>query len=117
MDKMHLIVFQHTPEEPMGYFETICRQWKIPFDYIRLFETNEVPKIVATHVLIMGGPMSVNDETDYPYLAEEKKIDPFISKIRHARIRHLPWRTTDCKRFWWKGVSMQRGNRLAGDSV
>ena len=70
---MHLIVFQHTPEEPMGYFETICRQWKIPFDYIRLFETNEIPKVHATHVLIMGGPMSVNDETDYPYLAEEKK--------------------------------------------
>ena len=73
MEKMHVIVFQHTPEEPMGYFETICREWKIPFDYIRLFETNEVPKVHATHVLLLGGPMSVNDEKDYPYLSKEKK--------------------------------------------
>ncbi|MCX6685495.1 MAG: type 1 glutamine amidotransferase [Methanoregula sp.] len=72
MDKLHLIVFQHTPEEPMGYFETICREWNIPFDYVRLFETNEVPNINATHVLILGGPMSVNDTRTYPYLADEK---------------------------------------------
>jgi len=72
MDKLHLIVYQHTPEEPMGYFETICREWNIPFDYVRLFETNEVPNINATHVLILGGPMSVNDTRTYAYLADEK---------------------------------------------
>jgi GMP synthase-like glutamine amidotransferase len=72
MKKMYLVVFQHTPQEPMGYFETICREWKIPFDYIRLFDTNEVPKVHATHVLILGGPMSVNDTRTYPYLADEK---------------------------------------------
>lgn len=70
--KMNLVVFQHTPEEPMGYFETICREWNIPFDYVRLFETNEVPNINATHILILGGPMSVNDTRTYPFLADEK---------------------------------------------
>jgi GMP synthase-like glutamine amidotransferase len=72
MHQVHLVVFQHTPEEPMGYFETICREWEILFEYIKLFETNEVPNITATHVLILGGPMSVNDTRIYPYLADEK---------------------------------------------
>lgn len=70
--KMNLAVFQHTPEETMGYFETICKDWNIPFDYIKLFETNEVPNINATHMLILGGSMSVNDTTTYPYLTDEK---------------------------------------------
>jgi GMP synthase-like glutamine amidotransferase len=72
MQKMNLVIFQHTPEETMGYFETICREWNVPFDYIRLFETNEVPNIKTSHVLILGGPMSVNDTRTYPYLADEK---------------------------------------------
>lgn len=76
---MNLVIFQHTPEETMGYFETICWEWNIPFDYVRLFETNEVPNINATHVLILGGPMSVNDTTSYPYLADEKmRIRSFV---------------------------------------
>jgi GMP synthase-like glutamine amidotransferase len=72
MQKMNLVIFQHTPEETMGYFETICREWNVPFDYIRLFETNEVPNIKTSYVLILGGPMSVNDTRTYPYLADEK---------------------------------------------
>ena len=72
MKNRNLVVFQHTPEETMGYFETICLECNIPFDYVRLFETNEVPNINATHVLILGGPMSVNDSRTYPYLADEK---------------------------------------------
>jgi len=72
MKKTNFVVFQHTPQEPMGYFETICREWNILFNYVRLFETNEVPNINATHVLILGGPMSVKDTRTYPYLADEK---------------------------------------------
>jgi len=72
MKNRNLVVFQHPPEETMGYFETICWEWHLPFDYVRLFETNEVPDINATHVLIWGGPMSVNDTRTYPYLADEK---------------------------------------------
>jgi GMP synthase-like glutamine amidotransferase len=74
MRKIHLAVFQHTPEEPMGYFDTICREWNISYDCIRLFETNEAPIPSATHLLLLGGPMSVNDVGEYPYLADEKIV-------------------------------------------
>ena len=74
MNKIHLAVFQHTAEESPGYFETICRDWDIPCTLIRLFEKNEVRVPRATHLLFLGGPMSVNDEREFPFLAEEKKI-------------------------------------------
>ncbi|OPY39334.1 MAG: GMP synthase (glutamine-hydrolyzing) subunit A [Methanoregula sp. PtaU1.Bin051] len=72
MHKIRLTVFQQTRDEPMGYFDTLCREWNISSDCIRLFENNEARIPSATHLLILGGPMSVNDEKEYPYLADEK---------------------------------------------
>lgn len=70
---MKIAVFQHTPEETLGFFETFFTERNIPFEYICLHETNEVPETDATHIIFLGGPMSVNDEREYPYLKEEKE--------------------------------------------
>ena len=68
-------IFQHVPHEPSGYFETVFDDLNIPFEYIRLYDTHEVPRIHdATHLLFMGGPMSVNDEDAFPWLKEEKEL-------------------------------------------
>ena len=72
MERLHLAVFQHSPEEPMGYFEDLVRQWNTPYSITRLFETGNGTIPSATHVLLLGGPMSVNDERDHPFLAGEK---------------------------------------------
>ena len=70
-----IAIFQHVPIEPAGYFETIFRDHNIPFDYIRLYETNEVPRVPdATHLVFLGGPMSVNDENELPWLVQEKEL-------------------------------------------
>jgi GMP synthase-like glutamine amidotransferase len=70
-----IAIFQHVANEPSGFFETIFREQDIPFEYIRLYETNEVPRLPdTTHLLFMGGPMSVNDETEFPWLVQEKDL-------------------------------------------
>jgi GMP synthase (glutamine-hydrolysing) len=70
-----IAIFQHVPREPAGYFETIFRQKKIPFTYIRLYETNEVPRLPdTTRLIFLGGPMSVNDEDEFPWLKQEKEL-------------------------------------------
>jgi GMP synthase-like glutamine amidotransferase len=71
---MNVAVFQHEPTEPLGYLEQVFCEQNVPFEYIRLYETGEVPRINATHLVFMGGPMSVNDEREYPYLKQEKEL-------------------------------------------
>ena len=71
---MKIAIFQHIACEPAGLFETVFKEQGIPYEYIRLYETGEIPPINATHFLFMGGPMSINDEQDLPYLKEEKAL-------------------------------------------
>ena len=70
-----ILAFRHVPNEWLGLFETIYEEQKIPFEYIDLYETNEVPRNVnAPRLVFLGGPMSVNDEAEFPWLAQEKEV-------------------------------------------
>jgi GMP synthase (glutamine-hydrolysing) len=71
---MNFAVFQHERTEPLGYLEQVFSEHDIPFEYVRLYETGEVPRTDATHLVFMGGPMSVNDEQEHPYLKQEKEL-------------------------------------------
>jgi GMP synthase-like glutamine amidotransferase len=71
---MKVAVFQHEPTESLGYLEQVFLEHNVPFDYVRLYETGEVPRTDATHLVFMGGPMSVNDEREFPYLKQEKDL-------------------------------------------
>lgn len=68
-------VFQHTPSEPLGYFEQIFLEKDIPVDNICLWDGDPVRFGDATHLMFLGGPMSVNDdEALFPWINEEKKL-------------------------------------------
>lgn len=70
-----IAIFQHVQSEPSGYFETVFHEMDIPFEYIRLYDIHEVPPLRdVSHLLFMGGPMSVNDEDTYPWLKQEKEL-------------------------------------------
>ena len=76
--------FQHTPSEPLGYFEHIFSEEGIPFDYTHLWDDDPVSAGDANHLIFLGGPMSVNDEKDFPWIKEEKKL------IRQAVRKRIP---------------------------
>jgi GMP synthase-like glutamine amidotransferase len=69
---MRVAILQHEPVEHAGFFETIWREQGIEYQTIHLYKTQEIPALQVTHLLIMGGSMSVHDEQEYPFLGEEK---------------------------------------------
>jgi len=67
-------IFQHVKNETAGIIEDFLTRRNIPFTHIRLYETSEIPAIRASHLVFMGGPMSVNDEQKLPWLVQEKAL-------------------------------------------
>lgn len=71
---MEIHILQHTPTEPPGIIGEFLDNLGIPHMIIHLYETNELPKSPATHLVVLGGPMNVYDEVEFPFLAEEKAV-------------------------------------------
>lgn len=74
IDRPSVAILQHEYNEPGGLFADYIRECGRELVQIPLYETNEVPPLHATHLIIMGGPMSVNDEREFPWLIAEKQI-------------------------------------------
>jgi GMP synthase-like glutamine amidotransferase len=67
--------FQHVPFEGLGSIETWLHRngWEIT--RTRFYADDNVPDPAKIDLLVvMGGPMSVNDEGEYPWLAAEKRF-------------------------------------------
>jgi GMP synthase-like glutamine amidotransferase len=74
--KIHYL--QHVPFEGLGYIEEWATQSNHPVSVTRLFAGDSFPDMDEFDLLvIMGGPMSVNDIAEYPWLEREKA---FIKK-------------------------------------
>ncbi|MFI0415620.1 MAG: type 1 glutamine amidotransferase [Candidatus Thiodiazotropha sp.] len=70
---------QHVPFEGLGSIENWLKHAGYEITNTRLYESEELPGIERIDLLvIMGGPMSVNDEQDFPWLVGEKE---FIKKV------------------------------------
>jgi GMP synthase (glutamine-hydrolysing) len=72
---MRVAVLLHDPSEPAGLIDELLAAREHPVATVRLDETNEVPAgLDEAALVLMGGPMSVNDEAGYPWLAAEKSL-------------------------------------------
>jgi GMP synthase (glutamine-hydrolysing) len=70
-----IALFQHGAGEQPGYLLDLLRERALQYKIIPVFETGEVPGgIGATHLVFLGGLMSVNDENEYPWLLQEKQL-------------------------------------------
>jgi GMP synthase-like glutamine amidotransferase len=95
---MRARIFQHVPFEGPGSIAAWLATKQAQVEYTRFFETPETSKpskpseqlpspdaLDALDLLVvMGGPMSVNDEAEFPWLAAEKTF------IRDAVAKGIP---------------------------
>lgn len=82
MKKLKIHYFQHVPFEGLGSIGEWTSLSGYSLTSTRFFENSRFPEITDIDwLIVMGGPMSVNDEDKYPWLVEEKK---FISEVINA---------------------------------
>jgi GMP synthase-like glutamine amidotransferase len=66
---------QHVPFEGLGSIEPWLKRFGYEISHTPFFESGELPDINELALLIvMGGPMSVNDESRFPWLLKEKRF-------------------------------------------
>lgn len=103
---MRVLVLQHIACEPPGVYEDVLLELGAAITRIELDEGETLPDWRAFDAIIaMGGPMSVNDETEHPWLIAEKRL------IRDAVTAGVP--------FWGACLGVQLlasslGARVAG---
>lgn len=73
---------QHVPFEGLGSIEAWLHATGYEITATRFFESEELPDLRDIALLVvMGGPMSVNDEKEFPWLLAEKQ---FIRDAIHS---------------------------------
>jgi GMP synthase-like glutamine amidotransferase len=71
---MDVLVLQHIACEPPGVYEDILRERNAALHRVELDEGERLPDWRDFDAIVaMGGPMSVNDEEELPWLAAEKR--------------------------------------------
>ncbi|RPI07033.1 MAG: type 1 glutamine amidotransferase [Ignavibacteriae bacterium] len=72
---MNVHYFQHVPYEGLGSLEPWLKSASARITATKFYENTYLPNIRDIDwLIVMGGPMSVNDERRYPWLAAEKKF-------------------------------------------
>ena len=92
---MNVLVLQHIACEPPGVFEDVLLERGATIQRVELDEGDALPPSLEgiDAIVAMGGPMSVNDEHEHPWLAAEKAL------IRRAVADGMP--------FWGSCLGVQ----------
>ncbi len=72
---MNIHYLQHVPFEGLGSMERVLTERGHQLSFTQLYKDKQLPSIMDIDFLIvMGGPMGIYDESDYPWLAREKRF-------------------------------------------
>ena len=70
---MTVFIIQHVPFEGPGTIEPWLEVQGLDFTIVKMWENSQLPLLEnVSGVIVMGGPMGVHDEADYPWLVNEK---------------------------------------------
>ena len=79
---MHIHYLQHVPFEALGSMEPYLRGQGYRLSSTQLYLGQDLPDLGGVDwLIVMGGPMGVHDESQYPWLAREKA---FIERAMHG---------------------------------
>jgi GMP synthase (glutamine-hydrolysing) len=69
-------VVQHVPSEPPGIIAEALRSCGVPVLLVRVHQGDRVPRRMAAFsgLVVMGGPMGVYDQAQYPFLRQELRL-------------------------------------------
>jgi GMP synthase (glutamine-hydrolysing) len=71
---MDVVVLQHIACEPPGEYESVLRERGAKLHRVELDEGEPLPALTGFDgIVAMGGPMSVNDDAELPWLTAEKR--------------------------------------------
>ena len=81
-----VFILRHVAHESAGTLETFLTQAGLPIEYVDLFQhvPPTLPLDRAAGLVVMGGPMNVDEVDRYPFLAAD------VTWIRQAVSRSLP---------------------------
>lgn len=71
---MDVLVLQHIACEPPGVYEDVLRERAARITRVELDEGEHLPTRPFDAIVAMGGPMSVNDVDEHPWLRDEKRL-------------------------------------------
>ena len=73
--KKNSLIIKHNPSEGGGLFEKVLREKGWTKEILPIYTEKAFPDSVEPYglILIMGGPMSANDEDRYPFLKKENR--------------------------------------------
>ena len=83
-----VVILQHVASEKAGTLLDYLEKNKIPFEAVNLYEKGHVlPPLASVRALIvMGGPMNVYEEDQFPFLIEENR---YIQEALKKKIPYL----------------------------
>ena len=122
----HAVFLQHVPFEGPAKLGSLLEARGYTIDVVPVFERPDVPDLRAADLVVAtGGPMSVNDEDELPWLAPEKRA---LREAIEARVPTLgiclgsqliasalgaAVRSNDEREVGWFGVHAVRAEPLA----
>ena len=74
--KAEIIVLQHAACEALGTIEWALQSKRLRIRYVRPFSDEPIPDEIndAKGLIVMGGPMGVYEQEQYPYLRDELRL-------------------------------------------
>ena len=103
---MRFHVLQHVSFETAGALGDEIRQRGHSLHTTAVYDQSPLPSLAEFDgLIVMGGPMSIYDEVEFPWLVAEKKLIGAAIRGKEEGFGHLPRCTADCGRL--RGAGLQ----------